>query len=269
MDFKSLANSPIWDDFQGKLSLDEMGKVKLMNRIDTKFVMPSCKLEELLMRASSKYFVQKTEGKLISQYDTIYYDTELCDYYIMHHNKRRVRQKLRTRVYVDSGISFIEIKNKNNKGRTKKKRIGIGSEHLSSLSSDSRTVEFLKDRLLYPIERLSPNLRTSFNRITLVNTAKTERVTIDMGLTFENLRNGNKKTMPGIAIVEIKQDGTRPSQMKEILTLMHIHRMGFSKYCIGTALTTPTIKQNNFKEKLVTVKNIEKNAQFITSSTGI
>lgn len=269
MNFKSLENSGIWEKFQGLLSLDEMGKVKLMNRIDTKFVMPSCKMEELLTRASGKYYVQVTEGKKISGYNTVYYDTDRCDYYTMHHNKRLVRQKLRTRVYVDSDTSFIEIKNKNNKRRTKKKRIGIGNGHLESLTSRKEVADFLKDRLLFPIESLSPSLRTSFYRITLVNTARTERVTIDMGLSFENLRNGNRKSMPGIAIVEIKQDGTHPSQMKEILTVMHIHRMGFSKYCIGTAITNPSIKQNNFKEKLVTVKNIEKNAQFITSSTGI
>ena len=97
----------------------------------------------------------------------------------------------------------------------------------------------------------------------------TERVTIDINLSFENLKNGNVYAMPWISIIEIKQDGTCHSDMKDILRCMHIHRMGFSKYCIGTATTDPKIKKNNFKEKLTIVKHIEKNAQNTSVSTGI
>ncbi len=262
-------HSMVWKSFPGFLTLEQMGKVKLMNRVDTKFVMPSSRIAELLELAAPGYYVQITDNHKIAGYDTVYFDTDRSDYYIMHHNRRLTRQKLRSRIYLDSGITFLEIKNKSNKGRTKKKRIRIEGGHPESLTADSAIQEFLEGRLDFPAHCLSPHLRTSFNRITLVNKAMTERVTIDINLSFENLKNGNVYAMPWISIIEIKQDGTCHSDMKDILRRMHIHRMGFSKYCIGTATTDPQIKKNNFKEKLTIVKNIEKNAHNTSVTTRV
>ena len=64
------------------MSLDEMSAVKLMNRIDTKYVVSSSLLEEILLRMSSDYYVQKINDNPISTYDTIYYDTPSGAMYI-------------------------------------------------------------------------------------------------------------------------------------------------------------------------------------------
>ena len=78
---------------------------------------------EILDRIHDRYFVQFNEGRRIADYNTLYYDTPDLKMYIAHHDRKLNRQKLRARIYVDSGIAFCEVKNKNNKGRTKKKRI--------------------------------------------------------------------------------------------------------------------------------------------------
>ena len=57
------------------ISLAEMEGVTLMNRIDTKFVMPASLLPELLALAQTSYFVQQAAGKRTGDYDTVYYDT--------------------------------------------------------------------------------------------------------------------------------------------------------------------------------------------------
>ena len=114
------------------ISLAEMEGVKLMNRIDTKFVMPASLLPELLALAQTSYFVQQAAGKRTGDYDTVYYDTEDLDMYIRHHDRQLVRQKIRVRTYVESKLFFLEIKRKNNKGRTKKKRISLPSPTLTA-----------------------------------------------------------------------------------------------------------------------------------------
>ena len=114
------------------ISLAEMEGVKLMNRIDTKFVMPASLLPELLALAQTSYFVQQAAGKRTGDYDTVYYDTEDLDMYIRHHDRQLVRQKIRVRTYVESKLFFLEIKRKNNKGRTKKKRISLPSATLTA-----------------------------------------------------------------------------------------------------------------------------------------
>ena len=107
------------------ISLSEMESVKLMNRIDTKYAVPLSALPAILEAAQNGYYAQEINGTRIATYDTMYYDTETLDMYIRHHDRQLVRQKIRVRQYVESDLTFLEIKRKNNKGRTKKKRISV------------------------------------------------------------------------------------------------------------------------------------------------
>ena len=98
-------------------------------------------------------------------------------------------------------------------------------------------------------------LRNSFFRITLVNREKSERLTIDFDINFENCVTGNKNTISKLCIVEVKQDGNAHSHFKDYLMSLRIKRRSVSKYCLGMVLTDPSIKYNRFKEK---VRYIEK-----------
>ena len=97
------------------ITLEEMSAVKLMNRIDTKYLVYRNRLPEILSRLTEDYFVQENAGKRISHYNTLYYDTPDAQMYVAHHDRKLTRQKLRARIYCDTGTAFCEIKNKNNK----------------------------------------------------------------------------------------------------------------------------------------------------------
>lgn len=226
-----------------------MESVKLMNRIDTKYAVPLSVLPAILEAAKTDYFAQEIDGKRIATYDTMYYDTATLDMYLRHHDRQLVRQKIRIRQYVDSDLSFLEIKRKNNKGRTKKKRIALPSPEVES---------FVAAKSRYEWSELSPKLRTLFHRITLVNKAKTERLTIDMDLVWDNVVSGKKKTYDDLVIVELKRDGNVPSKMTDIMLSQRIHPLKISKYCIGTALTTPGLKRNRFKAKIRKIEKLVK-----------
>lgn len=238
------------------ISLSEMEGVKLMNRIDTKYVVPMAVLPELLQMAEQDYFVQQIAGKRTGDYDTTYYDTEDLEMYIRHHDRQLVRQKIRVREYVESRLYFLEIKRKNNRGRTKKKRIALPSTAITAdmIGQDKnepiRVDDFLAKKSWYRFEQISPRLKTTFTRITLVNKQKTERLTIDFNLSFKNLRSGVQYSNPEMVIVELKRDGNVPSPMLNIMLALRIKQLKISKYCIGTALTTPEVKQNRFKTKI-------------------
>ena len=83
-----------------------------------------------------------------------------------------------------------------------------------------------------------------------VNKAKTERLTIDMDLVWENIVSGESKTFPELVIIELKRDGNVASRMTDIMLSLRIKPLKISKYCIGTALTTPGLKRNRFKKKI-------------------
>ena len=240
----------------GPITLEEMEGIKLMNRIDSKYLTDEASLLRILAAAGAAgYRVLVTEGMRISPYDSVYYDTDGLRMFYDHHNRRLVRQKVRTRSYVNSGDTFLEIKRKNNKGRTKKKRMHIPTAELMDFRADDAACTYLADHSWFTAPDLSPVLETRFHRITLVNPAKTERLTIDTLLNFKNFRTGKETSLQNAVIIELKQDGRADSQMKNILLDLRVKPVRVSKYCIAVTLTDPGAKSGRFKEK---VRCIEK-----------
>ncbi|MDA3822817.1 MAG: VTC domain-containing protein, partial [Bacteroidales bacterium] len=105
------------------ISLEEMDHVKLMRRRDTKFVVPTDKLASIIELVQDKYKVLEIDQQRIHSYQTLYYDTPYLEMYQNHHNGRLNRYKVRVRKYLTSDVSFLEVKFKNNKRETIKKRI--------------------------------------------------------------------------------------------------------------------------------------------------
>ena len=159
---------------------------------------------------------------------------------------------MRIRSYVDSGLAFIEVKNKNNHGRTKKKRISIDHKDVEQNVYN----DFLSQHLSYNPEILLPQIENRFKRVTLVNKQKTERLTIDTELMFENLVTENELNLERLVIIELKRDGNVYSPIRDIMRDLRIYPQGFSKYCMGMALTNESLKRNRFKERMMLLEKM-------------
>ena len=248
------------------ITLDEMKAIRLMNRIDTKFVTTVPMLRRLLSLAKDQYFVQEQGGLRISPYYTLYFDTEDCKMYNRHEAGHLARQKVRVRSYLNAGLNFLEVKTKNNHGRTKKKRVSIDSfdpvhpQHDILFRRQNEEFvgydEFLRSCLHYDPTTLSEQLENRFDRITLVNKGKTERLTIDLNLRFHNIVTDEVRLMDNVVIIELKRDGRVPSPILGLLKELRIKPHGFSKYCIGSALTNPGLRRNRIKPKLHDIERI-------------
>ncbi len=236
------------------ISLYEMEAVKLMNRVDTKYVCHLAQLPAILAEAEKDYLVQEVVGRRIATYDTVYYDTDELEMYIRHHDQQLSRRKVRIRTYMDTGAEYLEVKKKNNSGRTRKKRIEMQPQNTQQTDI---VCAFVAKHTPYEWSALHATERTSFERITLVNKEKTERLTIDFNLRFEALGDARKADLGPIAIIELKRDGLVPSKMQHILRDLRIFPMKISKYCMGVALTIPGVKHNRFKEKLIRLNKIK------------
>ena len=234
------------------ISLDEMKDVRLLNRIDTKYVTTTERLERFLQLAQGDYYVQVIDGECQLPYHTIYLDTPDLGMYMAHHDGRQHRYKVRMRRYEVSGLSFMEVKDKTNRGRTKKSRIEI-----DNLIYKGKMRDFVDNQVPYAADSLSPTIENRFRRITLVNKQKTERLTIDMDLQFHNLLNDNHRELKNNVVIELKRDGNVFSPATNMLRDLHIHPCGFSKMAMGMALTMPTLKQNNFKERIHYIEKLK------------
>ncbi len=235
------------------ISLEEMSGIRLMNRTDTKFVTSKENLVRLLERAHGQYYAQFLNGSKVANYLTTYWDTDMHRFYMEHHNGRAPRQKVRVRTYLDSGITFLEVKTKNNRGRTKKKRVEVMSQEIDGKNGNE---EFLNGLVHMGVNDMHPTVQNQFCRITLVNHGKTERLTIDFDVQFRNKETGVNADVGPLVIIELKRDGNVPSPILSILRELRIKPHGFSKYCIGSVMTNANLKIHTFKPKIVELNKL-------------
>ena len=233
------------------ISLAEMDEVKLMNRSDTKFVFSQTTLLNILPLLQSFYRVLEVDGVRLSSYKSLYYDTEDFQFYHQHHNGKTNRDKVRFREYIDSGLTFLEVKHKNNKGKTIKKRVRVNEIQHSLEGENKSFVEKLVGERL----NLIPYHWNHFQRITLVHKQQKERLTIDVDFRFQD--QNQEGQIEGMVIAEIKQEKkSRTSDFIRMIKKEGIHPFRISKYCIATARLYPKLKRNNFKRKFLHLNKI-------------
>ncbi len=229
-----------------------MDDVKLMSRTDTKFVFNFLRLPEFLEKLSRFYKVLLIDENLIHDYKSLYFDTEDRKFYIEHHNRRVNRNKIRFREYVGSGLTFLEIKLKNNKGKTIKKRIKVDS---ISEEITEQQQKYIHKIIGYPIE-VSAKQWINFSRVTFVHKIQKERLTMDINLTFNNQKD--EGDLKNIVIAEVKQERmSRSSDFMRIAKEMSILPMRLSKYCMSTISLNPKLKKNRFKEKSLFINKLK------------
>jgi hypothetical protein len=235
------------------ISLQEMDSVKLLNRTDTKFVMTISQFEKLLPELNSDYTALEIKEKRSANYKTVYFDSPEYQYYLDHHNKRPNRYKVRMRSYVDSGLCFFEIKHKY-KGRTLKQRIKIDD---FKLNFDHMTNKHLES-VIENAPELKPSIWNEFERITMVNNDRKERLTFDIGLNFS--WEGKNFGYDQIIIAEVKQEANdRMAPCIQVFKANGIRQERISKYCIGMGILYPNLKSNNFKSKFLTLNKLQDN----------
>ena len=109
------------------IDLDQLNNVKLQNRKDTKYIFHENKLNKLLSDASQDYKILEINNNRQFFYESIYFDSDDFLLYNQHHNEKRSRYKIRFREYKTTGEVYFEIKEKNNKNTTVKKRYPVTS----------------------------------------------------------------------------------------------------------------------------------------------
>lgn len=245
------------DDYQ-PITLEEMDSVKLMNRIDTKYVLNKNLLPTILNKISGNYRVLEIDDKRIFPYESLYFDTNTDFMYMAHHNGKMNRYKIRFRKYVASNLCFLEIKYKIKGTRTIKFRTKIDDIE-TCLSPKAQN--YIGKNTPYQDSVLEPKIYTDFSRITLVNNELTERVTIDLDLCFK--KNGTVLPLQNISIIELKRGTSAGSTLLiDTLNSLRASNQGFSKYCIGRAMLEKDLKTNNFKARILTINKINDGKYF-------
>lgn len=247
------------------ISLEEVSRASLMRRKDNKYLFSVRQLSSLLSLVQKDYRILDIDGHRAQHYHTCYFDTDAQEMYHKHHRGLANRHKVRIRRYGASDLHFLEVKQKNAKGITTKKRVRTDGMDPSLLLKEE---EFLLSCSPYVGEGMIPAMENNFYRITLVNHGQSERVTLDYDLRFSSRLSGEELSLPGIAIAEIKYEGfLTGSSMHLNMRRSRITPSRFSKYAIGMALLHSELKQNRFKRRVRKVHQINNNNHLTTKLT--
>lgn len=233
------------------ITLEQMDEVKLLNRMDTKFILNQERLPEMLNDLQDDYYILDIDGVRIYPYHTTYFDTEDFVTYRNHHNGKLNRHKVRLRTYMLSGQHFFEVKFKNNKKRTIKSRVTVASD---TPVIAGKAEDLLLRKTPFKATDLQPRLSVGFSRTTLVSKKLNERITIDTGLVYKN--EHLQKEYKGLLIVEVKQGRSEKSPLISRLHSMYINPARLSKYCLGVLSMYDGVKYNLFKETLHNINKI-------------
>lgn len=234
------------------INLHEMDAVKLMNRVDTKYAFKLSLLSELLPKLTEHYKILEIDGVRLPTYKSLYFDDEKFTFYADHHKGKSSRFKVRIRNYVESGLYFLEVKHRW-KGRVNKKRIKVPD---FQYDLPEKSMDFVEQNVTN-LGNINPTMWNEYNRITLVNLERQERLTLDINLKFN--WEDRRRDFDVLVIAELKQKRfDRKTPFNEIMRGMGIRPYRLSKYCIGTLelYDEKTVKHNFFKEKLIKLERI-------------
>lgn len=230
------------------LGLDELnGKAAMLERLDNKYIIPATRLAPAFDAFRDHFDVLEIDESHAFTYATRYFDCAARSSYYHHHQGRRKRIKVRIRRYVDAGFSYLEVKLKDKRSMTRKKRLKVEYD-LQQL--DQRCTDFVETchRSLYGTpfgHRLRPAIEMEYERITLVAKEGGERMTVDTALAFR-ANDASRAVSPDMFIVETKS-ARGNGVADKILRGLHLHpTRRCSKYCVGMAALGQVPRHNRF-----------------------
>ncbi|MEG3614735.1 polyphosphate polymerase domain-containing protein [Isoptericola haloaureus] len=238
------------------ITLDELNaEAALQTRVDRKYVLTADETRGLLAALDPATRVLEIGGARTFTYSSTYFDTPDLVTFHQAARRRRRRFKVRTRTYVDTGGTFLEVKTRAARGVTVKERCPADP---AACTLDDDAVEFVDDRLAAarlaapPSSGLAPVLRSRYRRTTLLT--PDARVTLDTALTWWHLapdaggHDGarDRADVGDLVVVETKA-GTAPSSVDRLLWRSGHRPDRLSKYATGLAVLRPDLPDHPWR----------------------
>lgn len=241
-------SEPVIGEFDS-IALDELDRcAQLLTRKDRKYIVDPHELCGVLGMISLEARALEVGTGRWSTYQSTYFDTPELDSFRLAATRRPSRFKVRTRHYVDSATSMIEVKTKNRRGRTVKHRQPLDAGPAAETEAVRRFAE-TSDRAEAYAANLAPRLTTSYRRATLVLPESVARLTIDAGYQALDADGG----VTGLGehfIVETKTNGA-PCPVDRLLWRAGYRPVKFSKYAVALAALHPDLPHNRWRRVLV------------------
>ena len=263
------------------ISLKAMNKKAAMQtRVDRKYIVDAETAAKVLSTLDADASVMDIKGQRDFAYDSVYFDTPQMQSYHSAAYSRDDTFKIRTRSYLDSKLTFLEVKTDGEQDMTVKKRISYTFEKRDTLTAEGREyiTAALGGILASPVHKLEAVLTTGYRRATVFlpqseKNPVASRMTVDTNLTWTplsenilmagvNYRNyhgnlvGTVYGLPNAVIIETKS-GVEPSVADQHLWDAGITPSKISKFATGMAALNPQLASNKWAETLENWMHLE------------
>jgi hypothetical protein len=231
------------------IALDELNEAAaLQTRVDRKYIVTPDVWTGVLAGLAGRYRVLDDNGRRAFGYESDYFDTPALGSYHDAARRRPRRYKVRTRHYLDSGLSAIEVKLRSARGQTVKHREWLPMESIrgAELTFESRTFVGGFPEVANDVGRLTRVLMTSYERTTL--TGANARITIDNSVSATDA-HGNVAGFGDSLIVETKS-AARAGEVDRALWSRGVRPARVSKYCTSLAALQPDLPSNRWARTL-------------------
>lgn len=227
-------------------------RAALMERADNKYIVGRSTLEALLSRLRDDFTVLEIDGRRRFTYETCYFDGSRRESYFDHLRGRRKRSKVRIRHYLDTNLCFLEIKLKDKRGGTIKKRVPYNMEKFGEL--DHEALNYIDRTYLEAYRRPFPlqlqrTLDVRYQRMCLVSKTGAERVTIDGGISFST-DSDSRRVSDDTFVIEVKSAKGNGTADKILRRVYQHPTQNCSKYCVGMSIMNAGLKRNLFQPAL-------------------
>ncbi len=240
-------------DHLGPISLAELdARASLQTRVDRKYVVPAEALGPLLRQIGAGARVLQIGAARDFAYESVYFDTPQLTSYLGAARRRRRRFKVRTRTYVDSRQTWVEVKTRGPRGATVKTRMPHDPGQRATLTGESlRFADSVLGQAAVPRSDGAPFLPTlvsSYRRATL-HLPDDSRTTIDTGLVWTDPASGAELDLRDVVIIESKT-GSTPSSTDRLLWRHGLRPVRISKYGTGMAALHPGLPATPWRRVL-------------------
>ncbi|MFJ5956789.1 polyphosphate polymerase domain-containing protein [Paenarthrobacter sp. NPDC092416] len=223
----------------------------LLTRVDRKYLVPSATARKIMSTFTAETRVLEMDGSRTFAYDSVYFDTPGLDSYLLAAHGRRRRFKIRTRTYLDSAVSFLEVKTEGAREATVKERIPyelcdrdrLTDEGLAYVNETLAAT--LGDANFGPLE---PVLSTRYDRTTLFLPESGSRATIDSDVTWQR-PDGQPWILDDAVVIETKS-GSAAGPLDRHLWANGVRPCRISKFATGMAALHPELPANRWNQTL-------------------
>lgn len=219
----------------------------LEQRFDRKYIVSEEEANNFFSMMPGSLTALEIDGKRSFAYESWYFDTANLESFRATAHRRRRRWKVRTRTYLDAKKSMVEVKLRDQRGQSVKRRLPEDFSLAPNLTM--KGAQFVNEVLGREglAATLTSTLQTSYERISVVDVENGVRLTADLGVKCQSVV-GKEALIKGVVIETKSLRG--PGPIDRALWRRGHRPVRLSKYATGMAAVHIELSRNKWHQTI-------------------